>query len=78
METVPLSDSNWRSEEPTSPTNDTMKGLHELATQLGAAGAPVAQIQILENAQKEIWRMRLRIRNHLHSSPSTFDNMHNR
>lgn len=78
METEPLSDSNWRSEEPTSPANDTMCGLHNLAVELKAAGASQAHLITLENAQKEIWRMRKRIREHLHSAPSTFDNMHNR
>lgn len=60
------------------PTNDTMIGLHNLALDLQADGASRHVLEILENAQKEIWRMRKRIREHLHSSPTTFDNLQNR
>ena len=70
--------SDWRSEPPTVPTNDTMIGLHNLALDLRESGASTAVLEVLENAQKEIWRMRKRIREQLHSSPTTFDNLQNR
>jgi hypothetical protein len=73
-----VSMSDWRSEPPTETCNDTMLGLSELAVELRSAGYPIDKIEVLENAQKEIWAMRLRIGQSLRSQPTTFDNIGNR